>query len=76
MLLPPAEANTIDDMDVEQVNTDLCVLQPFFASAQAAQGWLDDHPGGRVYGMDDMASRPFVAYMRDNWRPRILANLE
>jgi alkylmercury lyase len=75
VMLPPKEANTIDDMEIEQVNTDLCVLQPFFSSAQAAQGWVDAHPGGRIFDMEEMASRPWVAYIRDNWRPRILANL-
>jgi alkylmercury lyase len=76
VMLPPREANQIDDMDIEQVNADLCVLQPFFSSAQAAQGWLDAHPGGRAFSVEEMANRPFVAYMRENWRPRILANLE
>jgi hypothetical protein len=61
-------------MEIEQVNTDLCVLQPFFASAMAAQGWLGDHPGGRVFPVEEMVHRPFVTYMRDTWRPRILAN--
>ncbi len=75
VILPPEEASKIEEMEIEQVNADLCVLQPFFASAEAAQGWLDDHPGGRAFTVDEMVNRPFVTYMRDTWRPRILANL-
>lgn len=74
VLLPPEEANKVPGMDIEQVNIDLCVQQPFFASTQAAEGWLRDHPGGRVYRVHDLAQHPFVVHMRDVWRPRILAN--
>lgn len=76
VLLAPAQLGQLAEMEVEQINTDVCVQQPFFSSAQAAQGWLDDHHGGRVFTVTETAARPFFAYMRDTWRPRILANLD
>jgi hypothetical protein len=69
VMLPPEEANKIDEMEIEQVNADVCVLQPFFASAEAAQGWLNERPGGHAFTVEEMANRPFVTYMRDTWRP-------
>ena len=39
--------------DVEECKTDLdgglCSQCPFYSSAEAAQGWLAAHPGGRVF---------------------------
>lgn len=34
--------------DAARVDADVCVQQTFFADADAAQTWLDRHPGGRV----------------------------
>ncbi|MGH7500686.1 MAG: hypothetical protein ACREL7_02910 [Longimicrobiales bacterium] len=58
----------------EQINTKLCVQQPVLSSAEAARGWLDDHPGGRVFPVEELPLHAWVAHMRDEWRPRILSN--
>jgi alkylmercury lyase len=34
--------------DAARVDAEVCTQQTFFASAAAARGWLDRHPGGRV----------------------------
>jgi hypothetical protein len=73
-MLSPEQANTVAEMEIEQINTDLCVQQPFFSSAEAARGWLGNHPGGRVFPVEGMVHRPFITHIRDTWRPRILAN--
>lgn len=53
------------------VDTTICAHQPFLASAQAAQPWLDAIPGARVFTVAEMFDRPFVAYYRDHLRPLI-----
>ena len=73
-MLSPEQANTFAEMEIEQINTDLCVQQPFFSSAEAARGWLGNHPGARVFPVQEMVHRPFIMHVRDTWRPRILAN--
>jgi hypothetical protein len=65
VLLAPGQLGQLTEMEVEQINTDVCVQQPFFSSAQAAQGWLDGHHGGRVFTVTETTARPFLAYMRD-----------
>lgn len=35
--------------DVEDVDANVCVQAPLFSSAEAAQGWLANNPGGRVF---------------------------
>jgi alkylmercury lyase len=73
-MVSPKVASEYGEAEIEQVNQNLCSQQPFFASAEAAQGWLAAHPGGRVFPVREMANRPFFAHARDTWRPRILAN--
>jgi alkylmercury lyase len=34
--------------DAARVDAEVCTQQTFFANPDAAQGWLDQHPGGRV----------------------------
>jgi alkylmercury lyase len=41
-----APAETADN--VEEIDATLCVQSPLFASAEAARGWLDAHPGGQL----------------------------
>ena len=73
-MLSPEQANTVAEMEIEQINMDLCGQQPFFSSAEAARGWLGNHPGGRVFSVEEMVHRPFTTHIRDTWRPRIPAN--
>jgi alkylmercury lyase len=57
--------------DIEEVDANVCVQMPLFASAEAAQGWLDAHPGGRVFPIREMWN---LSAPRD-WRDRMSALL-
>ena len=48
-MLSPQELEQIEGMSMEEIDANLCVQGPFFSSAEAAQGWLATHPGGRVF---------------------------
>lgn len=73
-MLSPDQLSMIAGMEIEQINADLCVQQPFFSSAQAAERWLLRHPGGRALPVRDMVRQAFVTHARDIWRLRVLAN--
>jgi alkylmercury lyase len=49
----------------------LCSQCPFYASAEAARGWLADHPGGRVFPVREAWN---LSFYRD-WRDRMSAIL-
>jgi alkylmercury lyase len=36
-------------VDIEDVDANVCVQTPLYSSAEAARGWLADHPGGRLF---------------------------
>jgi hypothetical protein len=57
--------------DVEEVDANLCVQMPLFASAEAAQGWLDAHPGSQVLPIRQMWD---LSILRD-WRDKMSALL-
>jgi alkylmercury lyase len=57
--------------DVEEIDATLCVQSPLFASADAAQGWLDAHPGGQVVPARQMWD---LSILRD-WRDQMSALL-
>jgi alkylmercury lyase len=57
--------------DIEDLDASMCVQSPFFASAEAAQGWLDAHPGGRVLPVRKVRD---LSIFRD-WRDRMSALL-
>jgi alkylmercury lyase len=57
--------------DIEDLDASMCVQSPFFASAEAAQGWLDTHPGGRVLPVRKVWD---LSIFRD-WRDRMSALL-
>lgn len=57
-------------VDVEELDASVCVQMPLFASAEAAQGWLAGHPGGRVFRIREAWDLLF----RD-WRDRMSALL-
>lgn len=44
-----AEAATLTDRN--RVDADVCTQQTFFANPEAAQHWLETHPGGRTFGV-------------------------
>jgi alkylmercury lyase len=58
--------------DVEEVDANLCVQMPLFASAEAAQGWLDAHPGSQVLPIKQMWD---LSILRD-WRDKMSALLD
>jgi hypothetical protein len=57
--------------DIEDVDADVCGQMPLFASAEAAQGWLADHPGGGVFPIRQAWD---LRFLRD-WRDRMTALL-
>src|SRR5262249_35139631 len=59
------------DGDIEDVDADVCAQMPLFASAEAAQGWLGAHPGGRVFPVREMWDLRFLRDWRD-WMPALL----
>lgn len=70
--MPPAQALTQAAAadDVEQVDANVCVQSPLFSSAEAAEGWLAAHPGGRLFPIREAWKTLF----RD-WRDRMPALL-
>ncbi len=42
-------ASNGEEADADACDASLCSQAPFFSAAEAAQGWLDTHPGGRVF---------------------------
>lgn len=49
-LLHPGAAPVVFQLDdPDQVDVDICLQQPFFASVEAAAEWLAQHPEGRVF---------------------------
>lgn len=72
--MPPArELDRAEGMHIEDIDANLCVQAPLYSSAEAAQGWLADHPGGRVFPIREAWDLIF----RD-WRDRMstLLNLD
>lgn len=61
--------------DVEECRTDLdgnlCSQCPFYSSAEAAEGWLAVHPGGRVFPVREAWD---LRFLRD-WRDKMSALL-
>jgi hypothetical protein len=50
MIAPQACMNAAETAgDIEEVDANVCSQMPLFASAEAAQEWLDAHPGGQVF---------------------------
>ena len=49
------EALTFTDAD--QIDADVCLRQPLFASPDAARHWLNRHPGGQVLTVDRLHDR-------------------
>jgi hypothetical protein len=42
-------ASNGEEIDADACDASLCSQAPLFSCAEAAQGWLDTHPGGRVF---------------------------
>jgi alkylmercury lyase len=50
------------DGDIEDIDADVCVRSPLFASAEVAQGWLAAHPGGRVFQQNPARNSAVVVH--------------
>ena len=59
---------------VEDVDASICAQWPLFSSAEAAQGWLAAHPGGRVFPVRQAWDLSFHREWRD--RMSALLNLD
>lgn len=68
VLLPVDHIGRVVGASLEQIDSDVCAYQPFFASPAAAEGWLAAHPGGRVFTLAEMFERPWYQYFRDELR--------
>lgn len=61
------------DGDIEVVDADVCVrCSPLFASAEAARGWLEANPGGRVIPIREA----WDLSINREWRERMSALLQ
>jgi alkylmercury lyase len=56
---------------IEEIDANLCAQAPLYSSAEAAQGWLAAHPGGRVFPVREAWD---LSVLRD-WRDRMSALL-
>jgi len=72
-ILPPREFDRLAGMTVEDIDASMCAQCPFYSSAEAAQGWLDAHPGGRVFPVRQAWELSFHRAWRD--RMSALLNL-
>lgn len=71
-ILPPQEFDLLEGMLDRNPCASLCADSPFYSSAEAAQGWLAAHPGGRVFTVRDAWGLSF----HRAWRDRMSALLE
>jgi alkylmercury lyase len=72
LAMPPVQVmDRADAMTVWEVDANICGLCPFYSSAEAAQGWLADFPGGRIFPVREAWD---LRVFRD-WRARMSALL-
>ena len=70
-VLNPQTLDQLEGMSTEEIDANLCVQGPFFSSAEAAQEWLETHPGGRVFPVREAWD---LSPVRE-YRERLLAQL-
>ena len=70
---PKPEVDRVEGMGTLDCNADatLCGECPFYSSAEAAQGWLAAHPGGRVFPVREA----WDLSVHREWRDRMSALL-
>ncbi|HEX5116348.1 MAG TPA: organomercurial lyase [Pseudonocardiaceae bacterium] len=67
--VPPARRPRRDLWnDTGWKDDNVCVHGVAFGSGDVARGWLADHPGGRVFTVDEMFDRPWITYYRQTLR--------
>jgi len=70
--MPPVKVlDRADAMTVWEVDANICGQCPFYSSVEAAQGWLANFPGGRVFPVKEAWD---LSVFRD-WRERMSALL-
>jgi alkylmercury lyase len=73
-ILPPQEFDRLKGIrSLKDIDASFCAQCPFYSSAQAAQGWLAAHPGGRVFPVRQAWDLSFHRVWRD--RMSALLNL-
>jgi alkylmercury lyase len=73
-ILPPHEFDRLEGMLDRDPDADMCAENPFYSSAEAAQGWLAAHPGGHVFRVGEAWDLSFHRVWRD--RMSALLNLD
>jgi len=73
-ILPPQEFDRLEGMLDRDPDANMCAECPFYSSAEAAQGWLAAHPGGRVFPAREAWDLSFHREWRD--RMSALLNLD
>lgn len=58
-------ASNGDEADADACDASLCSQAPLFSSAEAAQGWLDAHPGSRVFPIREAWDLSAYRHYRD-----------
>jgi alkylmercury lyase len=58
-------ASTGEEVDADACDASLCSQAPLFSSAEAAQGWLDAHPGGRAFPIREAWDLSAYRHYRD-----------
>lgn len=71
LILSPQEIDQTEGVSMEDLDAALCAQAPFFSSAEAAQGWLATHPGGRIFP----AREAWDLSPLSDWRERMVAQL-
>jgi alkylmercury lyase len=73
-ILPPREFDRLEEFEsLKDIDASFCAQCPFYSSAEAAQGWLAAHPGGRVVPVREAWDLSFHRIWRD--RMSALLNL-
>jgi alkylmercury lyase len=72
-ILPPQEFDRLEGMSPREADACMCAQCPCYSSAEAAQGWLAAHPGGRVFPVREAWDLSFHRAWRD--RMSALLNL-
>jgi hypothetical protein len=62
---PPQEFDRLERIPPTEVDATMCAQCPFYSSAEAAQGWLATHPGGRVFPVREAWDLSFHRVWRD-----------
>jgi alkylmercury lyase len=64
--MPPVQVlDRADEMTVWEVDVNICAQCPFYSSAEAAQGWLADFHGGRVFPVREAWELSVIRQWRD-----------